>query len=65
MKLKIERSAGECWESFDMESDYEEVLALVTELGFCKDIDSNKQNVVINCGVGKQYSQEQLDSYRC
>ena len=35
MKLKIERTVGEIWESFDMEGDYEEILALVTELGFC------------------------------
>lgn len=37
MKLKIEGTVGDNKVVYDMEGDYEEILALVTELGFCKE----------------------------
>lgn len=65
MKLIIEKSSKDEKVVFSAEGDYEEVLALVTELGFCKDANSTTSNVIINCEVGKQYSQEELASFRC
>jgi len=46
MKLKIERTVGETWESYDMEGDYEEILTLATELGFCKGAEFNPSVIV-------------------
>ena len=45
MKLKIERTVGETWESFDIDGDYDDVLALTTELGCCKESVPQSQKI--------------------
>lgn len=66
MKLKIECSVGECWESFDMEGDYEEVSALVTELGFCNNAANSYQtNVIDNPVVYKEQIISEFVKTKC
>jgi len=46
MKLTINEKCGESQTEYVIDGDYEEVLAIITELGFCND---TLQTTINNC----------------
>lgn len=54
MNLTIKETVGETTLEFNMSGDYEEVLALVTELGYCADSFQDCLDESVRCVIAEE-----------
>ena len=67
MHLTIKESIGETVLEFDMSGDYEEVLALTSELGYCKDstVKTDVNNSFVLSDEDREVVRELIASGKC
>lgn len=64
MNLAIKETVGETTLEFNMSGDYEEVLALVTEIGYCEDVVS-KPDLTVNISTDKEQIISEFVKSKC